>query len=344
MNKAFIRSVESVMAILLFFSFYSITTKDYGLDLTSSNPSRQISAVMESLENNNVLNEYIKTYDLKGISDILSYFLSPLTGFKIESNCLEIIDVKNNNNFLTNANISFLKFFPATVNIESIDILDSTNNFLPVNVKNNFYISKISIIINDEIINQTINLNNIRIIVDESESINISSMHFFINSKPVSMSLESINYNNEPYDANVSIRILIPYMKKDSIIKGAFFYQVNKTNFIQEYENLNTGLTVEYFVSPSEKSNACEITFSDSLNSNEEKKYGIYYEINTNTQKQYNVLLTNYSNIDVNVENNYYQVDGTLKTYESPSYYSIKNSYILDRKNCMINLKVWNYE
>lgn len=344
MNKAFIRSVEAVMAILLFFSFYSIKTQDYGVDAISYNPQRQIIGLMEALERNNVLSDYVQKHDLKGISDMLSYFLPPLIGFKIESSCLEIINVKNNNNFLTNANISFLKFFPRTLNIQSIDIMDSSNNILKVDIKNNFYITEISLIVNEELINQTINIDNIRIIVDESESINHSSMHFFINSEPALMSLESIDYNAEPYDANVSIKVLVPYLKKDSLAKGALFYQANETNFLQNYADLGIGLNIEYYASPSEKSNACEVIFSDSLNPNDEKKYGLYYELNTNNQKQYNSLSTNYSNIDVSVENNYYDTDSSLKYYEAQSYYSIKSSYVLDRKNCMINLKVWNYE
>jgi hypothetical protein len=286
----------------------------------------------------------VQSYDLKGLSEIFSYFLAPLSGFKIESSCLEIMDVKNSNNFLTQANISFLKFFPKTANIESIDVLDSSNTFLPVSVKNNFYIAEISIIINNESINQTFNFENIRITVDESERINESSLHFFINSEPAIISLESITYNTEPYDANVSIKALIPYLKKDSIAKGALFYASNETSFTQDYPILGAGITAEYYVSPSQKSKACEVTFSDSLNPNEEKKYELYYEINTNTKNQYVNLLTNYSNIEANIENKYYDTDESLKTYEAQSYYSIKSSYVLARKNCMINLKVWNYE
>jgi hypothetical protein len=343
MNKAFIRSVEAVMAILLFFSFYSIKTQDYESEASSYNPSRQIIGLMESLESNNVLSDYVQSYDLKGVSDILSYFLPPLTGFKIESSCLEIIDAKNNNNFQTQANISFLKFFPKNANIGSIDVLDSNNNFLPVSVANNFYISEISIIVNDEMVNQTINLDSIRIAVDESESINNLSMHFFIDSEPALMSM-SIIYNAAPYDANVSVKVLVPYAKKDSVILGALFYAANETNFNQTYPELGDGEDVLFYYSLPKKSNACEITFSDSLSANGEKKYGLYYELNTNTQKQYAMLAANYSNIDVSAENKYYDTDEGLKTFESRSYYSIKSSYVLSRKNCMINLKVWNYE
>ncbi|MFA5333648.1 MAG: hypothetical protein WC376_04075 [Candidatus Nanoarchaeia archaeon] len=344
MNNAFIRSVEAVMAILLFFSFYSIKTQDYETKANSYDPSRQMIGIMDSLESNNALSDYVQRNDLKGISDIISYFMPPLTGFKIESSCLEEINVKSSNNFQTTANISFLKFFPKTANIQSIEVIDAGNNFLPVSIKNNFYISKLSIIANDELINQTINLDNVRIVVDESESINSSSMHFFINSEPVPMSFESIDYNAEPYDANVSIKILVPYMEKGSVAQGALFYQANETSFIQDYISLGLGLNIEYYSSPSEKSNACEVTFSDTLNPNDEKNYGLYYELNTNTQNQYVSLLANYSGIEVDAVSTYYDADISLKTYEAQSYYSIKSSYVLDRKNCMITLKVWNYE
>ncbi|MDD4353996.1 MAG: hypothetical protein PHN56_06085 [Candidatus Nanoarchaeia archaeon] len=344
MNKAFVRSVEAVMAILLFFSFYSIKTQTYESESITYNPSRQIIGLMESLESNNVLSSYVQSYDLKGLSEIFSYFLPPLSGFKIESSCLEIIDVKNNNNFLINANMSFLKFFPKTANINSIDVLDSSNNFMPVSIKNNFYITDFSIITTDALVYQILNFDNIRITVDESESINESSMYFFINNEPAIISLESINYNIEPYDANISIKVLISYLKENSVAKGALFYATNETNFIHTYPELGSGITAEYYFYPSQKSKACEIIFSDLLAANTEKKYGLYYEINTNTQKQYNNLLANDSNIDIFVENTYYDADESLKDYEAESYYSIKSSYVLSKRNCMINLKVWNYE
>jgi hypothetical protein len=136
----------------------------------------------------------------------------------------------------------------------------------------------------------------------------------------------------------------VPYAQKGSIVKSALFYQSNLTGFLQEYNDLGEGIIVNYYSSPSMKSKACEITFKDSISPNEEKKYGLYYELNTKNQKQYSELLGNYSGITIDYENKHYYADETIKDYEAQSYYSIKSSYVLSKKNCMINLKVWTYE
>jgi len=344
MNKAFIRSVEAVMAILLFFSFYSINTQSYGNEAAYSDPSRQILGLMEALDNNDAVTGYIESHDLKGLSDIISYFLPPLSGFKIESTCIEMLEVENKNNYETQANISFVKFLPNLANTKSIEIMDSFNNFMQASVKNNYYVSELSINFENELINQTIILDNIRITVDASESINSSAMRFFLGSEPAIMRLESIIYNSEPYDANVSIKVLVPYAKGGSVAKAFLFYPVNETGFTVSYPQLTGGITVDYYASPAVKSRACEITFQDSLDSNEKKKYGLYYELNTNTQREYSELESNYSNIEIIHENKYYASNENIKTYEAQSYYSVKSSYVFGIKNCMINLKVWNYE
>lgn len=344
MNKAFIRSIEAVLAIILFFSFYSMRIQPQESASTFIQDT-EIKSVIESLQKIKALNNYADSYDLQGLSSILSKHFPPLTGFKIELNYLETITAKNNNSQATQANMSFLKFFPLNANLKSASMLDNEGNIIQLSMISNYYQTDLSIPVNDELINAAILLENISLIVEESKAVNFSSIHLFINNEPAIISIESTSYNSEPYDANASINALIPYAAQGSIIKATVFYSSNSTGFIQEYADLPAATATEYYSSSPIESKASEIIFSDTLEPYEEKNYALYYEINTQTENPSHELTANYSNIEVLPENNkYFQTDEASSSFEADASRTIKSLLILDNKYCAMNLKVWTYE
>jgi len=344
MNKAFLRSIEVVMAIILFFSFYSIRIQSYETESELSSPVKETNSLLMSLEKIGALSEYADSYDLTGMSELLAYHLSPLIGFKLELDYLETVTAKNNNGYSAEANMSFLKFFPKNTNTLSVIISDEDGKFLPTSIINNYYEVEISIPVTAELVNATILLENVSISVKESESINTSSMHAFLDNEPALMSLESINYTAEPYDANVSVKVLVPYAKKDSIIKATLFYSSNTTGFIQDYPILASATPVSYYSSKPSVSRTCEVIFTDTLNEFEEKRYNLYYELNSETANNYTALKVNQSNIEIFYDNSYYQNNENFKTFQAVNAYSVKTELVSADKICAINMKVWNYE
>ena len=59
MNKAFIKSVEAVLAIILFFSAYSILGAHKN-DSIPINPSGEASSLLSALSQNEEFNNYVK--------------------------------------------------------------------------------------------------------------------------------------------------------------------------------------------------------------------------------------------------------------------------------------------
>jgi hypothetical protein len=257
---------------------------------------------------------------------------------------MENIYAKNALNYNITRNMSFLKFFPQTANIESINVMDLSNNILPSSVVGNYYMTVMSANANENIFNETVILNDIPAKVSSDSSINTSGFILFVNNKKAKIDLESVEYNEGTYDANISIKAIIPYAEQNSVITLVLFYPFGSTNFLQEYSSLNGGSSMDFVSLKPEKSNVAEVIFTASLDANENKKFVLYYEINTNTKISYIPLSVDNSGIEIIYDDNYYFSQGNINSYESSDSYSIKKSVLTSSKNCLINMKVWNYE
>lgn len=345
MKKAFMRSVEASLAILLFFSFYNISSTNFKSQTIDYFSFSELHGVIDSMQLNGLIDEFIESYELNAFSELISYFISPSYGLKIEYSYIEPFYVQNLNSENAYKNISFLKFFPKTVNVESVNVIDLDKNFLPTKIINNYYITELSLIINENIENQTILINNIPIRVAENEKINESGIILFINQKKALIEIDSISYNNEFYDANASIKFYLKNAQKNSIINATLFYPANNTDFIEQYASLIHDKEINFTANSPYKSKASQIIFTANLTGNENKKLNLYYEINTNTKLEYSELESNNSANEIIIyDDKYYYSESIGKTYEAMNSNSIKKIIPLKNKHCIINFKVWTYE
>lgn len=342
-NKAFIRSIEVILAILLFMGFYTLSTEDLTPNFPESNPSTSIIELFTCLEQTSVLNQLINTYSMNEILSNLKHLLPSNKGYNIELNYFEPLNVKNYNNEEVNFNISFIRTFPQAVNLQSVKVYDEEKSLLPVQVINNFYEKEVTIQADQTVYNDTITLSNIRLQASEDEAINTTSLRAYVNNERVNLTLNSIDYNTEPYDANTSITLLIPYANKGDVLNTFIFFAVNESETLA-YPDYETGLTMPYTESRTKQSKTSEVRFTITLSPNEENNAMLYYELNTDVSRTFPSINTNFSNINVQYRDEYYKGTTPLISYEPPKTYNINKLLITDEFNCLINLRVWDYE
>jgi len=339
MNKAFMKSVEAVIAIILFFSAYSIAGVYKNDSSSIKNPSDEISSLLSSLSQNEEFRQYVMEENIGAVSSIIKEMLQKNYGSKVEMSCSERFYAKNPQSSPITANITILKFLGDSANIQSIQASALNGSAYNINARNNYY--SIELEISGIASNSTILLEDITLQVLGNESINESSIHLFIGDEEALIDIENFEYLSEPTIANITIKALVPYLESNSP-KAHLFYANNFTGVAATYSELGSAVTKSFQSSNPQKSKAVEITFEDSLESNELKSYSIYHELNTNSS---NVLPSNeiIPQIIAESEKNYYS-SGVAPNYEAQSYYSIKSFYSSGAKNCAINLKVWSYE
>ncbi len=342
MNKAFMKSVEAVIAIILFFSAYSIAGSYKNDSNSIKNPAEEISSLLTALSQSEEFSQYVKEENIGAISAIIKELLQKKYGSKIEMSCSEIFYAKNPQNSPMNANITVLKFLGDSANIQSLQASSLNGSRYSINARSNYYSIELEISCIESIApNSTILLEDITLQVGPDESINESSIHLFIENEEALIDIESFEYLEEPTAANITIKALMPY-KESMASKAYIFYAHNFTGAIANYSVLGSAATKSFMASSPQKSKAAEITFVDSFQANESKSYSLYYELNTNSS---NILPSNeiIPQIIAQSAKNYYQ-GGFAQNLEAQSYYSINSFYPLIEKNCAITLKVWSYE
>lgn len=343
-KKAFIRSVESILAILLFIAFYNIATQDLTPSLPRANPTIMARELLNSMEQSGFLEELVNSYSLRELSTSLKYLLPPNQGFKIEMNYLEPVIIKNSNNEDLTRNMSFIRMFPETTNLESVNLFDENNQALPVQIINNYYRMIITTQPSVELKNETLTFSNVNLVTDSDKAINTTSLRAYVNNKQVLIELDSISYNNNYYDANASIKILIPHNEENNLLTIYLFYASDETSEVINYPNLGTGLEYDYSTSTPIKSKASQVVFTESLQANEEKIINLYYELNTESERIFEDLSFNNEGVTIIPRVEYYPSTLPFNSYQSQTSYNARKTIITSDLNCLINLKVWNYE
>ncbi|MBN1923571.1 MAG: hypothetical protein JW791_02310 [Nanoarchaeota archaeon] len=344
-RKAFIRSVESVIAILLFISFYNLATQNLSHSLPRADPTIQARGLMDALEQSGMLNDYLNTYSLNELTNSLKYLLPPTQGFKIELNYLEPLIVTNNNNEQVAQNLSFVRFFPESTNLDSVNVLNKEGKILPLELINNYYKITATVQVSKELVNETITLDNVNLRTANNEAINTTSLAAFVEESRAELNLDSIVYNNNYYDANASITILVPYAEQNSVINIALFYASDESGEIINYPTLEQGIVLPYTTSFPIKSKASEVRFTAELEANEEQTMSLYYELNTEPlTRSFNSLTTDQDKVEVQTRKSYYASTTPLTSYQSTNTYNVRKTVVTSGLNCLINFKVWNYE
>jgi len=339
MNKAFMKSVEAVIAIILFFSAYSIAGVYKNDSSSIKNPSDEISSLLSSLSQNEEFRQYVMEENIGAVNSIIKEMLQKNYGSKVEMSCSERFYAKNPQSSPITANITVLKFLGNSANIQSIQVSAQNGSAYNVNARNNYYSIELELL--GIFPNSTILLEDITLQVLDNESINESSIHLFIGYEEALIDIETFEYLSEPTIANITIKALVPYVQTTSP-KAYLFYANNFTGVSATYLELGSAATKSFKISNPQRSKAVEITFEDSLEPNELKLYSLYYELNTNST---NILPSNEIIPQIIAENEKkYCPGGAAPNYETQSYYSTKSFYSSSAKNCAINLKVWSYE
>ena len=342
-RKAFIRSVEAVLAILLFVGFYNVILPAQSESLRAD-PTIQIKGLMNALEQTGILNELVNTYSLRELSNIIKYSLSPTQGFKLELNYIEPIRVENENNQEVTRNISFIKMFPENTNTNSINVYDEQDKIQPVQVINNYYKVRITAETSNELNNNTILLGNVNIKTGTDENINTTSIRAYYENQRIPIELNSIDYNTNYYDANASLTLLIPYARKNSVMDLTIFYAADTTSELITYPILGTGRIVTYSAQEPEKAKASQVITTTTIGPNDERTLYLYYELNTITERTYNELEPDNNGIKTSIREDYYTSTNPLTTYQSTKTTNIETSIQTEYSNCKINIRVWDYE
>lgn len=342
-RKAFIRSVESVLAIMLFLSFYNLATQNLTPSLPRPDPTIGSRELLNSLEQTYTLQDYVDEYSLKELSTSIKQLLPPNQGFKIELYYYEPIHLENTDNYAVNTNLSFIRVFPEMANINNIKVFNEGGELVETRVVNNYYKKKISVQADEELKNVTITLNKVNLVTGEDERINTTSIRAYQDQRRISLNLDSISYNHDYYDANATITLLIPYAAKNSIINLNLFYAANESEIIN-YPVLTTGNTKSYTSQTAQKAKTSRVIMSAELEPNSETTYTLYYELNTNNQRVYDELAEDNNKVVIKTRDEYYESTNPLTSYQTSSTSSVKKNIITDQLNCLINMKVWNYE
>lgn len=343
-RKGFIRSVEAVLAIVLFLSFYNIATTNIYPEHPQADPTSSAQMLLETLDETNILSELVNNYALGELSIYLDHMLSPNTGFKIETTYFEPIVVTNNDNSEITLNLSFIRALPDLTNQHNINIYDESGNVLPINIVDNYYKVSVSVQANQTLHNETITLEGIRFTTNLSERINETSFEAFVDSEHIEMDINSISYDNNYYNATADVTLLIPHVETNELLDVVIFYATNESMRINNYPSLSQGQIMPYESLIPEKSKTCQIITQITLSPNEEQILTLSYELNTDSTRNYNDLTTETG--DVSIEFNDIYIKGTLPqtSYQSSSSYNVRKSILTHNNNALINLKVWYYE
>ncbi len=342
-RKAFIRSVEAILAIILFLTFYSEVTGTYIRSFKKDDPSFEASSALNLLDESFV-SELVQKAEFSPLENLLSSLLIPNKGFKMEVSYYKPIVLTNEGSTTIDANYSIFKFFPDSVNPNSVVLFDRENSLIPLYFNHNFrYVKLLVSNSGAEIYNSTISLSNIRIYTD-GESINESSIRAVFGSVEVPVSLDSTTYNSNYYDANISVTVLIPYAEPNEQFDLYIFYGWGNLSLPITYPSLPSGTSLEFVQSEPKDTPSGELTLSISLEPYEEDELLLYYEINTDTNISYSYLTPTQADINVEYDNSFYEGQSVLEGYEYPSTFSVSREIGLNNGRAKIRLKVWNYE
>jgi len=343
-RKSFVRSLEAVLAILLFMSFYSAATQNLSPTLQRANPVIMNEGLLDALEQTGVLESLLNTYSLNELNSILKYSLPPTQAFTIELDYFEPLIVKNDENYEVTKNVSFIRPFPDTTNLYSVQIYNNNDSRLPLQIVNNYYKVSITAQASQELFNNTITLDNIHLTTNLDERINTTSMRAYVNNERTSMNLDSIVYNENYYDANASITLTVPEAKSDELIVIAIFYATNESSEIISYPSLSAGIVPTYSAASAEKSRMSEVRFTITLNPNEERLTKLYYELNTESSRTFDNLTINNTNIVIATRDEYYESTQPSSLNQPSTTFLVSKVINSEDVTGLMNLRVWNYE
>lgn len=343
-KKGFIRSVETVIAIILFLSFYNLATAAFSVQRQRASPEIAVSAMLDSLKRAGILENMLKNYELNELSTYAYYLLPPSIGYKIEASYSEPVIIKNNLNTVNSANISFLKSFPNLANTGSVAVYDMHNNYLETSAVCNYYEIRISVQASAELNNETITLQNVRFVTSASEKINETSIEAYVGPLRALAELGAFNYDSEYYNATADVTILVSRAEAGELLDISLLYAANDSYKINTYPPLNTGTIMPYESLAPQRAKTCEIISQISLQPNEEQVLLLTYELNTDTNKTYKTLIRDYENIDIISNDDYYRGTMPYYNYEALNSESVSKTIMTNTKNIVLTMKVWYYE
>ncbi len=342
-KKAFIRSVEAILAIILFLTFYSEVTGTYIRSFKKDDPSFEASSALYVLDEAFV-SEAVERAEFSQLKTFLYSLLVPNKGFKMEISYYRPILLTNLGATTIDVNYTIFKFFPDSVNSNSIFVFDDDGEQIPAYLNHNFRYVKLLVSNGDNpIYNSTVFLSNITIYTP-GQSINESSIRAVVGSVEVPVSLDAISYNSNYYNANISVTVLVPYVESNEQFYLYIFYGWGNVSLPVVYPSLNPGTSLDFVQSEPRDTPSGELTFSVSLGPEERKELLLYYEVNTNTDANYSYLEPTQGDIKAEYDNSFYEGQSVLSGYEYPSTFSVSRDVGLRNGRAKIKLKVWNYE
>lgn len=342
--KGFVRSVEVVLASLLFIgaSFFILQqiyspTLEYKMDPTTFGES-----LLNTLEAENLINKYLKNYDIYSLTSLISMFIHGSADFKIELQYFDVLNVTElNNTPRSNVNISFIYFFPKYFDKDSIRIFSNSTynsnarfvwNRVPFKFQNNY----------SDVYNQNLYLSNINL---GSSTFYNDSFIFVFGDEIVNMSL----VNATTY-SNVTIIINIPIFFNGSTVNGYLYYATNETVWKSTYSSLTSTLSESLFnitkYGPENSSLAEVYANIPYIKAGETLNLFLSYNIGSSEKDRYSPI--NPGNIAQNISVT--TGEGMkLKEGSSPTYSSIwrKNVFIIERdffyemKMAHVKLYLW---
>ncbi|MCW1296877.1 MAG: hypothetical protein OH319_04320 [Candidatus Parvarchaeota archaeon] len=328
--KGFVRSVEVVLAALLFIgaSFFILRqiyspTLEYKADPTIIGES-----LLNSLQAEGSIGKYLTNYDIYGLAALISTFLKGNFDFKITLQYFDNLNItEKSNTSRSNLNVSFIYLFPSYVDKNSIvifsneSVFDRNVNFIwrrvPIKFYNNY----------SDIYNQSIYLSNINL---GTGNFSNKSFIFFFGKENVDMNV--INATNQ---SNVTIIVNIPYFAYNKTEYGYLYYATNETLWESSYKSLTATMNenlLNITKKAAEDATMAEIYLKiPYLAANEQLNLFLSYAIGTNEKNTYASIGRNSINntlINVTVD------DGmTFKEGSSPIGLSTgrKNVFIVER-------------
>lgn len=275
-TKGFVRTLESVIAMLIAVGVLSWATNVVSQFSSAEAQSGEVDMLLDSLIDMGILGDYLESYDFRGVESLLYYTLPQSVRMKIELRKWTRIEVKE----LSGANVTkvlyFTYNFPKGTNPYSIKVLDGSYT---LKTRANWVWYRVPITIHgngSSLSNITVEVTNITIHADGPISNN--SFVFYYKGRETRMRAE---WEGNQTDRIVNVTALLPSLVGYEEAKAYLYYATNETLWNSTYVNLPSPVPVDYEVGGWEKAPRADVLFEVALAQNEEKTLYMEYEVNS---------------------------------------------------------------
>jgi len=347
-SKAFIKTVEAILAVLLLTGlYYQVLERSFGVvEEFERNPGFTVVQLLDVMDRLNILKPHLYEYDIRSLNSRINLLISANIGFKTSLEYTTIISMNNTGTNKTNTTMYFDYNFPDYVDTNSVQIFEN-KRIQATNIRWNWYMLPLVLENNANTISNSAVTASIEISTS-TEALNETSFALYFGGERVKLGTSDLVYlDSENKSASLDVTFIVPLLKPYEKKEVYLYYAEGFTPFM---DISNTAgyipASIDVTVGKEKKNRRADVfVWINSIRTGEEKRYSLKYGIGTSKMSSYDSNLVRPYN-DIGITKTY--SENIPKFGSQPSYgstskdiFAIKRVFALNNSNVEINMDLW---